>query len=185
MPAFLALLGQWFGPAALSRALTSLPFILVALGGGLYYGYNKGFTKAQLEGVSKLEALRNEMQQQVIDAQTNNIEIVERVVIEYVDRVEEVVRTEYVYRDVIREVLVPSQCSISEGWIEIHNQAAQGLQWSIDPEQANNPSGVKDTEVLDIVIQNYSLCQQTQDQLTALQQWVNENDISINGEQGE
>lgn len=158
--------------------------LVLAVGGSAFWGYNKGFREAEIEGAIKMANFKAQKEQQLKEVQQAASLVTEKVVVEYVDRVQEVVKNRIVYRDVIKEVLVPSTCSLSNGWVQVHDAAATNSNVDIQGDP-NTDSNISDTEGLNAVVENYSVCHQTRDQLVALQNWVKENYSQINGEVSE
>ena len=158
--------------------------LVLAVGGSAYWGYNKGFREAEIEGAVKMANLKAEKEQKIKELQQAASQVSEKVVVEYVDRVQEVIKNKVVYRDIIKEVLVPSTCSLSNGWVQVHDAAATNSVVNIEGDP-NTDSNISDTEGLNAVVNNYSTCHQTRDQLVALQNWVEENYSQINRDVGE
>lgn len=154
--------------------MITLPYKILAgavlfaslVGGCIWYGYNKAEDKyLAIIATYKSEA---ELLQAKLDASLGEVKV--EVLTKYVDRVRTVKEKEYVYRDKI--ITVPSKCELSTGWVSLHNASAT----SGDAESAGTTdatsSGIKDTEALDTVIGNYSICHQNAEQLKALQEWI-------------
>ena len=148
-----------------------LPYKLLAIGAALVgvfvFGYMKGSAYAEAE----LARFSAEKSEQVAELERQNSAISTQVVTEYVDRVNTIREKEYVYRD-IAQTVVPSQFTMSNGWVYTHDASARAD--NADPARASDatPSGVADTAALVGIIGNYSRCQQNAEQLRQLQQWI-------------
>lgn len=153
--------------------------LVLAVAGSAYWGYNKGFRKAEIEGAIQMANLKADKEQALKELQQAASQTTERVVVEYVDRIQETVKNKVIYRDVIKEVLVPSKCNLSAGWVQVHDAAATNSDINIDS-NANEQSNFTDTEGLSTVVENYAVCHKNTDQLVALQDWVEENYSQIN-----
>lgn len=155
-----------------------LPYKLLAgaamLAGVFFYGYMKGSAYADAE----LARYGQKQAELVAELERKNTEISTQVVTEYVDRVQVVKEKEYVYRDLAQNV-VPSQCTMSNGWVHAHDASARAD--NADPTRASDEtsSGIADTTALVGIIGNYSRCQQNAQQLASLQRWISENKEAI------
>lgn len=159
------------GMIPLPYKLAAIAFIIF---GAFVFGYMKGNARADVE-ITRAAA---EAQAKIAELEKKNSEISSRVVTEYVDRWNTVKEREYVYRDLAGNS-VPSQHDMSTGWIYLHDQSAK--QEDAIPEQARvvSPSGVMDNQALAVIVSNYAKCTQNANQLTALQQWINQNRAEV------
>ena len=111
----------------------------------------------------------------VLKVQVKQLEVTERVVTQYVDRVR-VVREQA--DAVIREVpvYVPQSCDadgrLPAGWRVLDDAAASG--GAADPASIAHAQPVAPDTAAATVAHNYGTCRETAEQLTALQQWVRE-----------
>jgi len=148
------------------KILGGLAILATLVGGSMWYGYNK----AENKYIAKIATYKTEAEllQTKLDAALADVKV--EVVTEYVDRVQTIKEKEYVYRDKI--VTVPSKCELSDGWVYLHDSSATGND--ADPARVADEaaSGIKDTQALDTVIGNYSVCQQNAEQLKSLQKWL-------------
>lgn len=152
-------------------SMIPLPYKLLAgaalIAGVFFYGYMKGSAYADAE----LARYGQKQAELVAELEKKNTEITTQVVTEYVDKVQVVKEKEYVYRDLAQNV-VPSQFTLSNGWVYTHDASARAN--NADPSRASDEtaSGVADTAALVGIIGNYSRCQQNAEQLRQLQQWI-------------
>lgn len=155
-----------------------LPYKLLAgvalMLGVFVFGYMKGSAYAEAE----LQRFAAKNAQLTMDMEKKNSVISEKVVTQYVDRVNTIREKEYVYRDVAKTV-VPSQSVLSNGWVFTHDISATGGDADATRSSDASPSGIKDNEALFTIIGNYSRCMQNAEQLRNLQQWINDNKQSI------
>ena len=158
------------------RIIAYAGIALVLFLGGLYKGYNWAADKYQV----KLDAMILERTQYV--AEKNQLatrlelalsDVKEVIVTKYVDRVKVIKEKEYVYRDQAISV-VPSKCELSDGWVWLHDASARGEPSDATRSADATPSGIKDTEALAVVTENYSNANANAEQLKSLQEWVNE-----------
>lgn len=155
-----------------------LPYKLLAIGalliGVFFYGYMKGSAYAEAE----LQRFAAEKNAQVAELEKKNSEISNKVVTEYVDRVNTIREKEYVYLDRAKNN-VPSQHIMSNGWVHTHDASASASD--ADPTRSSDasPSTVKDTDALIGIIRNYAICQSNAVQLIELQRWIIENKAAV------
>lgn len=144
--------------------------IIIAAVSILTFTYLRGYDKAEDKYLAEIAAFNAQAQllESRLEAALAHVEV--KVVTEYVDRVQTIKEKEYVYRDKI--VTVPSKCELSSGWVLLHDASARGDDADSTGVTDATPSGVKDTEALDGIVGNYSICQQNAEQLKALQDWV-------------
>ena len=151
--------------------------IVVAVAALLSGAYFKGYDKAEDKYLAEIAEFN--AQKIVLEArlQTALSEVKVEVVTEYVDRVKVVKEKEYVYRDKI--VTVPSKCELSDGWVRLHDASARGDDAGTTDFTDETPSGIRDTQALGTVIENYSICHQNAEQLKALQNWVRQAQAEV------
>ena len=155
-----------------------LPYKLLAaaalLLGVFVFGYMKGSAYAEAE-LARFSAKKAE---QIADLEKKNAEISNKVVTEYVDRVNTIREKEYVYLDRAKNN-VPSQFVMSNGWVHTHDASA--TSGDADPTRSSDasPSTIKDTDALIGIIRNYAICQSNAVQLIELQRWIIENKAAV------
>jgi hypothetical protein len=159
-------------------SMIPLPYKILAgaamLAGVFFYGYMKGSAYADAE----LARYGQKQAELAAELEKKNSEISTQVVTEYIDNVQVIREKEYVYRDHAQNV-VPSQCTMSNGWVHTHDASARAD--NADPTRASDASasGVADTTALVGIIGNYSRCQQNAEQLLSLQKWISENKQAV------
>lgn len=103
----------------------------------------------------------------------------ERIVTRYVDRVHTIyVRGATLTQKVPFYVPAPADaaCPVPVGFVRLHDAAAAGTEVPDRPGAADAvPSGVALSTVAGTVVDNYTTCHATAEQLTALQDWVRAN----------
>lgn len=141
----------------------------MVIGGTYFYGYKTGskVTKAEYETIINNYVVEKQNLQIALDKEKNNIK--EQVVTEYVDRVQKIKEMQIVYRDRVKEV--PSICEVSKGWVYVHDQAVTGAVPDATASAVPDLSGVKDTEALGVVTDNYSACREKDAQIKAWQDY--------------
>jgi len=150
----------------ISKASAITVFTLLLISGVYKIGYEAG----------KIETAES-LQKQVEYWKEQSGKITERVVIEYVDRIKEVVKWRTKNVEIIK--LVPSVCELPNGWVHVHDRSAQGRD--ADPTRAINdtPSGIEDVEALGTIVENYAACHENREQLLALQKWIRDQEQEI------
>jgi hypothetical protein len=159
-------------------SMIPLPYKLlaaVALVIGIFvYGYMKGSAYADAE----LARFAAKHATQVAELEKKNSAISDKVVTEYVDRVNVIKEKEYVYRD-LAQTAVPNQHIMSNGWVFAHDASATNGDADTARSSDASPSGIADNSSLITIIGNYSRCQQNAEQLIGLQNWIAENKTAI------
>lgn len=102
-------------------------------------------------------------------------EIRERIVVKYVQKQAEI---REVTKEIVREVpvFVPPEadaaCVIPNGFVRVHDAAAQGVLPGAPAGTDAAPSGVALSSVASTVAGNYGICHECEAQLKALQGWI-------------
>lgn len=150
----------------ISKASAVTVFTLLLIGGVYKIGYEAG----------KIETAED-LQKQVEYWKEQSGKVTEKIVIEYQDRIKEVVKWRTKNVEIIK--LVPSVCELPNGWVHVHDRSAQGRD--ADPARAidDTPSGVEDVEAIGTVVENYASCHENREQLLALQRWIREQEQLI------
>lgn len=150
-----------------------LPYKLLALAfmliGAFGYGYVKGNARAEAE----IARYANEAKDLAIKLKDEESNIKEKIVTEYVDKIQTVKEKQYVYIKQSQEI-VPAQFNMSNGWVYLHDYAASAQSGNADSTRLADatPSDVKDNQALATVVDNYGTCKQNSEQLIALQDYI-------------
>jgi hypothetical protein len=143
--------------------------IVIAIFG---FGYAKGLSvgnnkirlfKAQAE--AQYEKLKHELE-------IANNKINTKIVTEYVDRIVYVTKWRTKNVEIVKEV--PSNCELSNGWVHVHDASAEGHDADSTAATDGGSSGIKDTEALETVVDNYGSCAANTEKLKAWQKWYTE-----------
>ncbi len=67
---------------------------------------------------------------------------------------------------------MPDKQQLSNGWVYTHDASAAGRNADATGSADATPSGVEANQALGTVVNNYSGCQETRQQLISLQNWV-------------
>jgi hypothetical protein len=133
------------------------------------------YTKNQYEAViSKMEEEKAKLAAANAQLEANANKVTIQVVTEYVDRVN-VVKEKG--DTIVKEVPVyitqtaEEQCKLTEGFAAIHDAAVLNEEPNM-PEDVDAPLDVSLADVTKTVVGNYNTCNQTKEQLLALQEWV-------------
>lgn len=151
---------------------------MLVIGAILFFG---GFYFGSVSKDNKLTAYARKIKelQETVTVYRDNVR--EKIVVQYVDRVNVVKEKVYVYREKAATV-VPSVGELSNGWVYIHDEAAtSAANREIEDSRASDatPSGIKDTEALGTIAENYGICHQNSEKLKALQQIISEDNRKI------
>lgn len=151
-----------------------LAFGAMIVVGAFGFGYMKGNSHAEAE----LQAFAAKSAQQVAELEKKNTEISNKVVTQYVDRVNTIKEKEYVYLDKAKNN-VPAQHDMSNGWVYTHDISATNGDADSTRASDASTSGIKDNQALLTIVSNYSRCLQNSEQLINLQKWINDNQRAI------
>lgn len=152
--------------SVLYRILTIFFALLFAF--GIFMVYGKVTDEQWQERVRK-------QQEEIVTLQAKSKEVTTEVVVKYIDRIKYV---EGKQRVIVKEIPkyitqeVDSKCSITNGFIILHDSAAQNLLPNA-PRSLNEVSPtVKLSGVITTVTENYGKYHQVSEQLKALQEWI-------------
>jgi hypothetical protein len=163
-----ALLTFLAGP--IGRWLIITAIVAAALGGTYFKIKQIGWDER--EAVAQAEA--KEAERLAAALGKRRVEVTERVVIEYRDRVK-VVRQQG--EEIIREVekLVPvGSCDLPSGFRVLHDAAVTGSLPR--PSLGTDAAAVSAQDAAYTVVANYTVCHDTAERLIALQRWVKEQE---------
>lgn len=153
------------------------PMLYRLLGGLAFIGavFIVGLMTGRDQVQDKWDAANNKQLLQVSAVKTEQAEATVKVVTEYVDRVQTVrVAGQTIIKEV--PVYVPAQadaaCSLSRGFVRLHDAAAAGSlpESTSGPDAA--PAGIALSAVAGTVADNYQRCHENAAQLNALQAWI-------------
>lgn len=139
--------------------------------------YNKGYERATAECELKIQKMKAAMDELKLELEREQANIKEKVITKYVDKVRIIKEKEYVYVDQTENV--PTNCELSNGWVYLHDASVRGDNAESARVSDATSSGIADNRALATVIQNYSIHQQTVEQLKALQDWIRQTQESI------
>lgn len=159
-------------------SIIPLPYriLLFALivGGAFGAGYKKGTDAGEV----MIQQAANEAEQLKVELEKEQLNIKERVVTEYVDKIKVVTQRETIYRDAAQQQ-VPGKFNLTNGWVYLHDTSILGNELNPDLASDDTDSVVKDNQALGTVLSNYSVCLQNAQQLVSLQSWILETKASI------
>lgn len=159
-----------FGMIPLPIKILAIVFIIAGAAG---YGYMKGSAHAEVE----LANYRAAAEKQISDLKTQNAQISDNVVTEFVDRTNTIREKEVIYREAAGKM--QPQHDLSNGWIHLHDAAARLANPDMQMASDASPSGVMDNTALAVVMSNYAICKQNSEQLLSLQRWITDNQAAI------
>jgi hypothetical protein len=153
------------------KILIAVVAILGAFGYGYLKGIQSGNEKIKLFQ-AKAESQYHELQAAYEKAKNS---VNEKIVTEYVDRIVYVTKWRTKNVEIVKEV--PSNCELSAGWVHVHDSAAEGRDANSTAAADGASSEIKDTEALATVVDNYGTCAANAERLTALQNWIKDQQI--------
>jgi hypothetical protein len=153
-----------------------LAVIIVAL--SLFgFGYYKGLQVSK-ERIALFEAKAKaeyETLRAAYEKAKNSVN--EKIVTEYVDKI--IYVTKWRTRNVTVVETVPSNCELSNGWVHVHNSSAEGRDADSAAAADGASSGIKDTEALATVVDNYGICAANAEKVKAWQNWYTEQQGAV------
>ena len=145
--------------------------------GVFVFGYMKGLKVGedkiklfQAEAKAKYEKMQHELE---VAKNTVNTKIVT----EYVDKIIYITKWRTKNVEIIKEV--PSNCELSNGWVHVHDAAASSKEADRTAATDGPSSGIKDTEALETVVDNYGACAANTEKLKSWQKWYTEQQTVI------
>jgi len=160
--AWLPMIGQYKLPAEL------VGVVLLVVGAYFYGGY--GVQSAWQARVAELEAKVKVAEEQ---SQKVNTVIQERVV----TKIKVVKENVYVNREIIKEVAgeqLDASCSLPKSTISLHDSASRNEVAGRAESTDGAASGIKASQLLDRVVENYGSCHENAEKLRAWQEWYKE-----------
>ena len=157
--AWIPMMGQYKLPAEL------VGVVLLVVGAYFYGGH--GVQSAWLDRVAELEAkvkIAEEKSQQVNTVIETKI----------VTKVKVIKENVYVNREIIKEVAgkqLDSQCTLPKSTVSLHDSASRNEVAGRAESTDGTSSGVKASDLLDTVVQNYGTCNEVREKLKAWQEW--------------
>jgi len=163
------------------RILAAVFIVLGALAFGYYKGLRQGRHELELykaQAIAQYQKLQTAYEKAKNDVNT-------KIVTEYVDRIIYVTKWRTKNVEIIKEV--PSNCELSAGWVHVHDSSASGTDADSTAAADGTSSGIKDTEALETVVDNYGACAANTEKLKAWQKWYTDQQTvvgKINRENG-
>ena len=156
------------------RILGIVAFLTMLTVGSIWYGYNKGSARADVV-IAQYNAAKAALANSIQEVQ---IKVVDRIITQYVDKVR-VIHDNGVHNEQIATDVVPDKQQLSNGWVRTHDASAAGRNADATSSADATPSGVEANQALGTVVNNYSSCQETRQQLISLQDWVTDTKKNI------
>jgi hypothetical protein len=156
------MIGQYKLPAEL------VGVVLLVVGAYFYGGYD--VQSAWQARVAELEAKVKAAEEQ---SQKVNTVIQERVV----TKIKVVKENVYVNREIIKEVAgeqLDASCSLPKSTISLHDSASRNEVAGRAESTDGAASGIKASQLLDRVVENYGSCHENAEKLRAWQEWYRE-----------
>lgn len=153
--------------------LRSLPWQVYAvaalLGLGLFYGHLR-YNAGQADVQAAFDAYKADQAKKAASVAVKQQAVTERVVTKYVDRIQVVREKGATIIQRIPQYVPSTACPLPGGFRLLHDSAALGTL----PDAAALPDAapVPADTAAETVVRNYTTCHATEEQLTALQEWV-------------
>jgi hypothetical protein len=140
-----------------------------------------GYVKGLRVGEDKIKLFRAEVKAKYEKMQ-HDLEVAKnavntKIVTEYVDRIIYVTKWRTKNVEIIKEV--PSNCELSSGWVHVHDASASGTDADRTTAADGTSSGIKDTEALETVVDNYGACAANTEKLKSWQKWYTDQQTVV------
>jgi len=155
---WIPLMGQYRLPAELVGVVA----LVIA---GYFYG-----------GISYREQIA-EMKQQVRIAEEQSQKVNTVIETKIIEKVKVVKQNVYITREIIRDTAgqqLDAQCSLPRSTVSLHDSASGNQVPQRAAAVDGTPSGIKASQLLDRVIENYGACHENAEKLKAWQEWYRE-----------
>jgi hypothetical protein len=153
--------------------LIPLPYKILAVAIFICSVFVSGYLKGLHTGNLKLEVYKHKAEsdyQNLMSAYVKAKNTVnEKVVIEYVDRIVEVIKWRTKNVEIVKEV--PVSCNVSNGWVHVHDAAASATDADRTAAADGTSSEFTDVDALAVVADNYGICAANTEKLKAWQKW--------------
>lgn len=150
--------------------LIPLPYrilgIIFILLGTFAIGYQKGSNNAEAKYEQKLA----DAKEAYAELEKVKNKVVEKIVTQYVDKI--VYVTKWRTKNVTVTEVVPSDCSLNNGWVHVHDASVAGRSADTTLAADGTSSGIETPEALATIVDNYGICAENAEKLKALQQYV-------------
>lgn len=141
------------------------------------FGYTKGIAVGN-QKIKLFEAKATAQYQELraaYEKAKNNVN--EKIVTEYVDKIIYVTKWRTKNVEVIKHV--KDTCELSNGWVHVHDASASSKDADRTAATDGTSSGIKDTEALETVVDNYGACAANAEQVKAWQNWYTEQQQAV------
>jgi hypothetical protein len=140
-----------------------------------------GYVKGLRVGEDKIKLFQAEVKAKYEKMQ-HDLEVAKnavntKIVTEYVDRIIYVTKWRTKNVEIIKEV--PSNCELSNGWVHVHDASASGEDAERTAAADGTSSGIKDTEALETVVDNYGACAANTEKLKSWQKWYTDQQTVV------
>jgi len=155
---WIPLMGQYRLPAELVGVMA----LVIA---GYFYG-----------GISYREQIA-EMKQRVRIAEEQSQKVNTVIETKIIEKVKVVKQNVYITREIIRDTAgqqLDAQCSLPRSTVSLHDSASGNQVPQRAAAVDGTPSGIKASQLLDRVIENYGACHENAEKLKAWQEWYRE-----------
>jgi len=141
-----------------------------------FYGLREGSAKAEL-AINQFAIDKKELQTKIDQKQ---VEVVEKVVTQYVDKIVYVKDKGAANAEKFRYV-PDTNVMLSSGWVYSHNSSATATDADTARVTDATPSGVTADSALQTINTNYTICHENAEQVRSLQKWILETKVNIEG----
>ena len=143
------------------------------------YGYHTGSSnekknteKVKIEYEAEIQKYQDAMTKLQNDLTIAQSQVREVVVTKYITKTAHVQEKNNGIQELVK--LMPSKSYMSNGWVYLHDKAADSNSGDAITSSAvdGSPSTIRDNIALGTITSTYAICHQTEEQLKSLQEWV-------------
>jgi hypothetical protein len=150
--------------------LIPLPYRILGIFFILLGVFSVGYLKGSNNAEAKYEQKLADAKEAYAELEKTKNKVVEKIVTEYVDKIINV--TKWRTKNVTVTEVVPSDCSLNNGWVHVHDASVAGRSAESTLAADGTSSGIETPEALATIVDNYGICTQNSEKLKSLQQYV-------------
>jgi hypothetical protein len=155
-----------------------LPYQIGAVAFLVAASFGGGYLKGSAHGDLEIARASSEAQARIAELQTHQTDTNTQVITKYVDRIRTI--TVESNRNAQYIASLPSSSSkLSNGWVYLHDLGTTGGNAEASRATDVASSTISNSDALRTVTDNYNICRQNAEQLTALQQWIRDTQKNV------
>lgn len=161
-------------PETAYKIVAEVGVVLILCISSFFYGKHVG----DLQSEVALSAFEAKATQQITDLLGMQVVTGNKIVTQTITKTK-IIHDVGASNENIANTVVPDHNFLSLGWVRTHDAAATGTAVDSTSAADATPSTTQANSALATVTTNYATCQANAEQLSALQQWINETNANI------